>query len=349
MAHPGELEIARESSCKIMNRDKNLEFWNALRRAKRIRSPLLGWALIALGLLTGGALIVSSGIYIYNFYDTSMTNKWKLFSCFLFLGIFAGSPFVLIGRRFAQKKGEHALGAGGGKIRPFILYLRSFKTDVGWHGWVTEPRLSRVLKQAGVPVCVGRPDERLPQFGFHRIYFADEDWQASVLEMASRAKCIVVVIGDTGGLVWEMRQLIENRWLEKTVLLVPARGHELHRVTLREQHGIEIPSLQSHYCTPYTPGPFDLCPIGFEGTLPVGIMVVPTLLYIAPENLILDRMFCRAMRMMMAIIPPLKRYDWLIERNRSILHMNFGLTLEPFLKHIDPSYNYKDRFMERYR
>jgi hypothetical protein len=281
--------------------------------------------------------------------NLSNYDTFRLYTIAGIIGIFAGSPFFLIGRRFVQKSAVDALRDPKGGIRPFLLYLRSFKMDAGWHGWVTEPRLSRVLKQMGVPVCVGRPGERLPPFGFHRLYFSDEDWQASVLEMASRAKCIIFFMGETGGLEWEMRQIIENRWLAKTILLVPKRGHERHRVALRERHGIEIPLLESHYCVPHVPRRFDLCPIGFEGTTPVGIRVVPTLLYISYEYKVMDWLFCRAIRFTMMIIPPLKRHDWLIDRNRSGLHMNFGLTLEPMLKRIDSNYKYKRRFMEEYR
>jgi hypothetical protein len=261
------------------------------------------------------------------------------FQNFCGVAMLASVPFIVIGRRFVQKKAEDALRDETGKLRPFILYLRAFKTDVGWHGWFTEPRLAGGLKQFAVPVCVGRPGERLPQFGFHRIYFAEEDWQASVLEMASRAKCMVIFMGHTSGLEWEMKQIIVNRWLPKTVLLVPARGHERHRATLREQHGIDIPLLQSHYCAPYSPGPFDLCPIGFQGTAAVGSLVVPTLRY-----------FPNPIRDSLLIIPRYKEAEWLIGKKRNRLHMHFGLTLEPILKRIDPTYSYKKKwYMDQYR
>jgi hypothetical protein len=340
--------LAANHRDRIMYHEKNLMFWKALRRAKRIRSPIVGWTLIFLGVVTG-LMVVYSCTFIHDPTKLSATNKFNYYKIVGVIGILAGFPFYLIGRRFVQQKAEDALRDGRGEIRPFILYLRSFQTDAGWHGWFTEPRLSQVLKQIGVPVCVGRPGERLPQYGFHRIYFADEDWQASVLEMASRAKCIVVFMGETGGFEWEMRQLIANRWLSKTVLLVPTRDHERHRATLREQHRMDIPPLQSHYHAPYSPRPFDLCPIGFEGIAPVGSMVVPTLLFIDPQALPLDLVFRRAMRMIITIIPFLKRYDWLIDRNRSPLHTNFGLTLEPILRRIDSTFTYKKRFMGKYR
>jgi hypothetical protein len=44
---------ARAIPASAANHDKNLQFWNALRRAKRIRSPLLGSGLMCLGVLLG--------------------------------------------------------------------------------------------------------------------------------------------------------------------------------------------------------------------------------------------------------------------------------------------------------
>jgi len=125
--------------------------------------------------------------------------------------------------------------------------------DSGWHGWLTESKLARAFKVVGVPVCVGRPGERLPPYGFHRIYFTDEDWRASVLEMASRALCVVLVVGHTDGMKWEIEQLIKRSWLAKTIVLVPAWHHEAYRTTLRDQHHLSIPVLESHYIHPCSP------------------------------------------------------------------------------------------------
>jgi hypothetical protein len=81
-----------------------------------------------------------------------------------------------------------------------------------------------------------------------------------------------------------MRQVIANRWLAKTLLLLPARTHERHRVALSRQYGIDIPPLESHYCDPYSPSPFDLCPIGFFCNAPVANLVVPSKMFIAPQE-----------------------------------------------------------------
>jgi hypothetical protein len=247
--------------------------------------------------------------------------------------------------RFLPREARDALRDKEGGIRPFVLYLRAFRLDGGWHGWMTEFHIGRVFGRVGVPVCVGRPGERLPPAGFHRIYFADADWQRSVLAMAARAKCIVLVVDATDGLRWEIQRLIDFGLLARTILLVPAGGHEGHRAKLLAQHGLDIPKLEAHYQPPYSPHRFDLCPVVFRWGAASPVEVVPQALIVPYPFNVLDYVFRFVAWVVMLAIPPLKRFRWIIDRSRSAA-VNYARTLEPVLKRLDGKYS--TYFWERF-
>ena len=251
--------------------------------------------------------------------------------------IYVVSVFGLVGLRFLLLQAGDALVDGQGKIRPFILYLRPFRVDVGLLGWVTERQLAHSFKCLGVPVCVGRPGERLPPNGFYRIYFANADWQESVLAMATRAKCIVLVVGDTDSLRWEIQQVIDQKLLPKTILLIPARRHDERRAVLQDQHHLAIPDLQSHYSPPVIPRGPHLCPVEFDGTTAKPVAVIPTphlpLWAILPVSWPVYP-FLLVMRIVMFVFPWTKRYAWLVD-TKSWVGVNYAATLKPVLSRID--------------
>jgi hypothetical protein len=333
-----------------MTPDKDEFFWNALKKSRRVRSPVLGCVLA----LSGGCAGVGVGWWLLPDSPAAggpagaQTSPWLSGeAAALCYGALAALPFLLLARRFFAREARAALRARDGSIRPFVLYLRAFHADAGWHGWFTEPRLGRVLRRVGVPVCVGRPGERLPPHGFHRIYFADGDWQQGVLTMAARARLVVALVGKTGGLAWEIRQLRGRRWLAKTVLLLPARDHEQHRRQLLAQHGIAVPELRAHYAPAFTWRRLDLCPVQFPDPIPVGeaVAVVPGKMVLPGPLRVLYLLFCLAVLLLSFVVPRLRRFDWLADE-RSI-HVNYGHTLEPALKRLDPAYSarYWDRLM----
>lgn len=319
-----------------MNDDKDSALWNALKRSKRIRNTLLGWCLIILSVLTG--LVAAWGLWerLVDSIDSSLILGWVFAG-----GVAAGLPLALIGRRFLPLDARDALVDAQGEIRPFVLYLRPFRVDVGWHGWMNEPAISRSFEQIGVPVCVGRPGERLPPYGFYRMYLADADWRESVIAMASRAKCIVLVIGDTDSLRWEIQQIIDQRLLPRTILLIPARRHHECRDELQDQLGLTIPDLQAHYHPPVTPRRFDLCPVEFDGTTAKPVAIIPNASapWLPPFEW-LDILFRLVMWIVMFVVPWTKRYAWLVDRKRGPF-VNYTETLKPVLARINAAQPYE--------
>lgn len=123
--------------------------------------------------------------------------------------------------------------------RPWLLYLRSFADDdakVVTRGssrhTVVERALLRVrerfevvitwhLWRHGPVVGVGRPRERLPRLGAAREYLDDGAWRAGVERFLAGARAVVVVLGHSDGLAWELEAVRRTGVMDRTVLLVP--------------------------------------------------------------------------------------------------------------------------------
>ncbi|MBV9162835.1 MAG: hypothetical protein JO281_15090 [Pseudonocardiales bacterium] len=79
------------------------------------------------------------------------------------------------------------------------------------------------MKQLGPVVTVGRPDEELPATPYiARDYLPEDDWQQHVLDLISCAQLVIVHIGTSEGLAWELEQLIRQGKPEKIVICL---GH----------------------------------------------------------------------------------------------------------------------------
>lgn len=82
-----------------------------------------------------------------------------------------------------------------------------------------ETELARALEPCGLLVGLGRLGEGV---GAGRISNKDEEWQALVIDLASRANTIFVVPGTSEGTLWELDYLKKDEGLrQKTLLIVP--------------------------------------------------------------------------------------------------------------------------------
>jgi hypothetical protein len=120
--------------------------------------------------------------------------------------------------------------------RPIVLYLRSFLDDKikmraraangrSWIERVVKVTFEEVvvdhLWRYGPVVAIGKPGDELPPLGAARDYVPDESWQQKVEQMMAQASIIVLVVGRTEGLNWELGKLIELGLIRKLVLLLP--------------------------------------------------------------------------------------------------------------------------------
>ena len=127
-----------------------------------------------------------------------------------------------------------------------VVYLRSFRDDprtqsgtlpFGMQELVSEEeQVASVMGRIGPFIALGHPDEGLPQLGAARSHVSDDGWRESVASMLQLAALVVIRVGTTGGLAWELETAVKLVRPERLVLLVPrgeAEYEEFRRTTGR--------------------------------------------------------------------------------------------------------------------
>jgi hypothetical protein len=130
--------------------------------------------------------------------------------------------------------------------RPPILYLRSFADDsleLRVAPFARPSLLERIssrrkqgfeeiiaeeLQRHGPVSAVSEPGQKLPPIGFIRESPTDADWRGHVRQRMKQSGVIVVTVGRSRGLEWEMQELIHSGSWRKAVFVVPpAPGKDL--------------------------------------------------------------------------------------------------------------------------
>jgi hypothetical protein len=121
--------------------------------------------------------------------------------------------------------------------RPPILYLRPFDSDEArlgrsWHQRIRrrhgdpgpnaryEDWLAARLRYIGPLITVGAPMESVVKRGASRLYLGD-DWQAGVSDLISAAGVIIVRVGDSPGLAWEVERIVAHSDPGRVLLGLP--------------------------------------------------------------------------------------------------------------------------------
>jgi hypothetical protein len=116
-----------------------------------------------------------------------------------------------------------------------ILFLRSFVDDVtpsaayavGPAGiarlldFSTESRLAGHFSKFGPFIAVGSPKDKLPLLGAPRIRLSDDDWQVFVENMIVASQSIVMMVGMTPAIDWELQTTMRHGAVNKLLLLFP--------------------------------------------------------------------------------------------------------------------------------
>lgn len=133
-------------------------------------------------------------------------------------------------RRANMLASRDALAVLADDERQPILYLRSFQDDDKfrkrrWWNWLflwlnplatllprssEEEQLTQQLQKRGPVVAIGDPGEELPKLGAHRMYVSHDAWQQRVLEFLERSQLVVLRIGLTEGILWELKNAIQQ-------------------------------------------------------------------------------------------------------------------------------------------
>lgn len=138
-------------------------------------------------------------------------------------------------RRTQRYEAPTAAEAMAADPRPPVLYLRSFRDD--GHALVADVRLAPLrrlygalqlatpeqhcadeLQALGPVIAIGKPGEPLPELGAARVYVAHDAWQQEVLRLMRSAALVVVRVGASPGVLWEIEQALSVLPRERLVL-----------------------------------------------------------------------------------------------------------------------------------
>ena len=126
----------------------------------------------------------------------------------------------------------------------FSVFLRSFDDDGGtWNppmnpfgGRETaEEELREVLWPLGQLIAIGRPGEKLQTPGAARVYLDGDEWQGAVKDLVDAAALVIVRVGKTAGLWWEIEEVARRVPPERVLLLLAFSGSRKKRRAAYEE------------------------------------------------------------------------------------------------------------------
>jgi hypothetical protein len=193
-------------------------------------------------------------VVVYSTFATSFAGfgTWLFRICTL-IAVVLTISFLLIQGAFGLKRRARLLTRSSfaetvdRDKRPPILFLRSFMDDqvtlpkppVVLTYWMAEP-LPRRLDHALIErfgylapvVAIGKPDEKDLPFGAARLFVPDREWQDTVLDLATRAQHVVVVVDESPGIDWEVEDMLAEPFVDKSLFLASPKlaplGLETH-------------------------------------------------------------------------------------------------------------------------
>lgn len=168
---------------------------------------------------------------------SGLPDRWILAAGVVALALIIG--VIRLYRRSQQWEALSADEALRRDARPPVVYLRAFTDDgqlaVRGHQWqdrvlgkgatlltLTSPEqeLAFILRRVGPVIAIGRPGEPLPELGAARLYASHDSWQRTVLDMVERASMVLVRVGSSPGVLWELDQVLSRAQRSKVVILI---------------------------------------------------------------------------------------------------------------------------------
>ena len=114
-----------------------------------------------------------------------------------------------------------------------VLYLRPFQIDgskaSGWKVFsvfglstpTEEAELVALLRGIGPVVAIGFPGEKIAgDYGAARAQCPNHGWQEFVLNWMKHSTLIVIVVGKTSGVAWELQSICHYSYLSKTIFIL---------------------------------------------------------------------------------------------------------------------------------
>jgi hypothetical protein len=227
------------------NKDLHREFKDTKTRSGRFKrlgrpkKPVIVVVLISVSALAAllGATLLVSHISVLRDAFPALDILAQQGLIIHFLVNMAAFSFIALAA-WAYSLAQRHLSASASEIRahdmrPPILLLRSFADDM--IGIVHEFRLAlfqrlshsfeevltEQLWKHGPVIAIGRPGEAVPPLGAAREYVDNQAWQARVEELSSSCSMLVLILGRTEGVLWEIRRIVASGLLDRTLIVFP--------------------------------------------------------------------------------------------------------------------------------
>ncbi|MGH7158424.1 MAG: hypothetical protein ACREGD_05180 [Candidatus Saccharimonadales bacterium] len=85
-----------------------------------------------------------------------------------------------------------------------------------------------VLNRIGPYIAIGRPTETFENMdlGAAKKFVSDDKWQDAVIQWLSRCAAVVLEAGDSDGLSWEMRRIVERVEPTRLLMILPSKEED---------------------------------------------------------------------------------------------------------------------------
>lgn len=139
-------------------------------------------------------------------------------------------------------RGKQLMAVSGNKVMknkqlPIVLYLRPFNLDnyytrniytffISLPFITKEMKFVKILKSKGSVIAIGKPSEKYASLGASRLYVEHHLWQEKVMNLIENSKLILLVIGYSKSLVWELDYISKNTDPEKFYLYFPLSEYD---------------------------------------------------------------------------------------------------------------------------
>jgi hypothetical protein len=186
------------------------------RRGRPICSPACGWVVSAVGM----GLLISAGSSFLIAGTPPMLGLMTL-------------PWIGVGRVVlgwgATMRSKDAFTTLREDSRAPVFYLRNFRRDVLRFAKPSskervvsvEEELCCALQAIGPVIAIGRPGDKLAFRGAARFYVSDAQWQEAALRVMKESALVVLFVGESASLGWEVRTSVANIDPRRLVIYVP--------------------------------------------------------------------------------------------------------------------------------
>jgi hypothetical protein len=185
-------------------------------------------AFIILGTICGSLYLFFYGYIIYEIFFAAVREMESSTVRMVIIFTMLSGLFLTAARRWLKPDANQVMAADP---RPPVLILRSFEDDealdplqesyANYNSAGVIAQIAESFSSFGPLVGFKRPQVSLPNDGIALITGHDDTWQEEFQALIDRAALIVVFVGTSAGLQWEVKQLVNGRHLGKTVFLSP--------------------------------------------------------------------------------------------------------------------------------